>query len=60
MSADRDLERARPRRGFLRVLTPVLKPLFASNHHWVFARGRESLERELARRRAMAATEEQP
>ena len=36
----------------LRPLTPVLAPLYAANHRWAMARGREGLERELARRRA--------
>ena len=37
----------------LRPLTPVLAPLYAANHRWAMARGREGLERELARRRAV-------
>ena len=36
----------------LRPLTPVLAPLYAANHRWAMARGREGLERALARRRA--------
>jgi hypothetical protein len=36
----------------LRPLTPVLRPVYAWNHRWAMARGREGLERELVRRRA--------
>lgn len=36
----------------LKLLSPVMKPIFRSNHYWAMARGRESLERELQRRRA--------
>jgi hypothetical protein len=35
-----------------KLLSPLLRPLFASNHHWAMARGEESLRLELARRRA--------
>lgn len=35
----------------LRYLSFLLKPVFAANHRWAMERGRESLERELARRR---------
>jgi uncharacterized protein YndB with AHSA1/START domain len=31
-------------RPLLRVLTPVLRPLFRSNHNWAVARAREGLE----------------
>lgn len=40
----------------LRLLTPVLKPLFAWNHDWAMAKGEVALARELARRRASAIT----
>jgi quercetin dioxygenase-like cupin family protein len=40
-------------RRFLRVLTPVLKPVFRWNHNWAIARAREGLE-PYARRRAAA------
>ena len=36
----------------LRLLSPVLKPIFEANHRWAMARGEESLRLELARRRA--------
>lgn len=35
----------------LKPLTPLLRPLYAANHRWAMARGRESLELELVRRR---------
>jgi hypothetical protein len=31
-------------RPFLRVLTPVLRPLFCWNHAWAITRAREGLE----------------
>jgi hypothetical protein len=40
------------RKPLLRVLSPLLKPLFRANHHWAMARGEESLRLELLRRRA--------
>ena len=36
----------------LRLLSFLLKPVFAANHRWAMARGLESLKLELARRRA--------
>jgi hypothetical protein len=36
----------------LRLLSPVLKPLFSANHRWAMAKGAESLKLELARRHA--------
>jgi len=41
-------------RGFIRVLTPVLRPLFRWNHNWAIARAMEGLE-PYARRSAAAA-----
>jgi len=38
------------RKPLLRWLSPLLKPVFAANHHWAMARGEESLMREIARR----------
>ena len=35
----------------LKPLTPLLRPLYAANHRWAMARGREGLIRELERRR---------
>ncbi|WP_127529898.1 SRPBCC family protein [Paenibacillus kobensis] len=35
----------------LKYLSPMLKPVFRSNHYWAMARGREGLEREMERRR---------
>ena len=43
--------RVRAEKPLLRLLSPLLKPLFAANHRWAMARGDESLHRELARRR---------
>jgi hypothetical protein len=37
----------------LRLLSPVLKPLFSANHRWAMAKGAESLKLELARRHAV-------
>jgi len=41
----------------LRYGTFVMRPLFAANHRWAMARGQESLELELRRRRARTAAE---
>ncbi|HEX8141384.1 MAG TPA: hypothetical protein VF553_02240 [Pyrinomonadaceae bacterium] len=41
----------------IRALSSLLKPIFASNHHWTMRRGEESLKLELARRRALTAEE---
>jgi hypothetical protein len=45
--------RLRVEKRLLRRLLFLLKPLFAWNHRWAMARGRESLDRELVRRRAL-------
>jgi hypothetical protein len=37
---------------YLRIGSYFLRPIFAANHRWAMARGGESLERELARRRS--------
>jgi hypothetical protein len=42
----------------LRYFSFILKPLFATNHHWTMARGLESLQRELARRHPAGAAEQ--
>ncbi len=39
-------------RPLFRILSPVLKPLFAWNHRWAMARGEAGLRRELVRRRS--------
>lgn len=39
----------------LRVLSPLLRPVFATNHRWAMNRGEESLKLELTRRRAGSA-----
>ena len=39
-------------KGVLRNLSAVMKPIFSANHHWAMARGEESLQLEIARRRA--------
>jgi hypothetical protein len=36
----------------LRVLSPLLRPVFGANHRWAMARGEESVALELRRRRA--------
>lgn len=37
----------------LRLLSGLLKPIFAANHHWAMARGEESLKLEIRRRHAV-------
>ena len=41
----------------LRVGTPVFRPIFAANHRWAMARGEQSLDLELRRRRARTDAE---
>jgi hypothetical protein len=41
----------------IRALSFLLKPIFASNHHWTMRRGEESLKLELQRRRAPTPAE---
>jgi hypothetical protein len=41
----------RAEKPLLRLLSPLLKPIFAMNHHWAMARGEESLHLELLRQR---------
>jgi uncharacterized protein YndB with AHSA1/START domain len=41
----------------LKLLTPLLKPVFSANHRWAMARGEESLKLELARRQARTDAE---
>jgi hypothetical protein len=36
----------------LKLLSPVMKPIFAANHHWAMRMGEESLRLEVARRHA--------
>jgi hypothetical protein len=43
----------------LRIGTPLFRPIFAANHRWAMARGEESLELELRRRRANTDAERQ-
>lgn len=49
--------RIRAQKPLLRVMTPVLRPIFSANHHWAMARGEESLRLELLRRRARTPEE---
>ena len=35
------------RKGLVRHLTPVLRPLFAWNHNWVMGQGESALKRRL-------------
>ncbi|HEX8178135.1 MAG TPA: hypothetical protein VF525_01190 [Pyrinomonadaceae bacterium] len=44
--------RIRARKPLLNALSFLLKPIFAFNHRWAMARGAESLQLELLRRRA--------
>jgi hypothetical protein len=44
-------------KALLRVGTPIFRPIFAANHRWAMARGEESLELELRRRRATTEAE---
>jgi hypothetical protein len=39
----------------LRRLSWLLRPAFSANHHWAMARGEESLQLEIRRRRALTA-----
>ncbi|MCA8879766.1 MAG: hypothetical protein KDA73_07370 [Rhodobacteraceae bacterium] len=39
----------------LKVMAPLLWPVYSANHRWAMARGREGLEREIRRRRAGVA-----
>ncbi len=36
----------------LKLLTPLLRPIFSANHHWAMRKGEESLRLELLRRKA--------
>ena len=41
----------------LKLLTPILKPVFSANHRWAMARGEQSLRLELVRRRCRTEAE---
>lgn len=41
----------------LRKLTPVLRPVFALNHHWAMRMGQKSLRLEIRRRQAVTEAE---
>jgi hypothetical protein len=49
--------RIRADKPLLKLLSPLLKPLFAANHRWAMARGEESLKLELAHLRARTIEE---
>lgn len=49
--------RIRANKSIIRRLSFLLKPIFASNHHWTMRRGEESLKLELARRHAATPAE---
>lgn len=49
--------RIRAEKPLLRLLSPLLKPIFSFNHRWAMERGEESLRLELARRRATSPEE---
>ncbi len=44
-------------KGLLKHLSFIMKPIFGANHEWAMARGQESLQLELRRRRATTQTE---
>jgi hypothetical protein len=43
--------RIQAEKPMLKYLSFLLKPVFSANHRWAMARGEESLQREIARRR---------
>ncbi|MCO6479986.1 MAG: SRPBCC family protein [Phaeodactylibacter sp.] len=43
----------------LKILTPLLRPLFSANHHWAMRMGEKSLKLELMRRNAKTEAERQ-
>lgn len=47
----------RAEKPILKRLTFILRPIFSWNHHWAMETGRQSLELELARRRAKTDAE---
>ncbi|MCC6613119.1 MAG: polyketide cyclase [Anaerolineae bacterium] len=47
----------RAEKPLLKTLTPLLRPIFSANHRWAMAMGLQSLELELARRRARTEEE---
>ena len=47
----------RAEKPLLRFFSFLLKPLFSANHHWAMAKGEESMQLELARRRAVTPEE---
>jgi hypothetical protein len=49
--------RIRADKPLLRMLSLLMKPVFAANHRWAMARGEESLTFELARRHARTSQE---
>lgn len=49
--------RIRAEKPLLRWLSPLLRPLFAANHHWAMRRGEQSLRLELQRQRAATTAE---
>jgi hypothetical protein len=42
--------RIKAEKPLLRILSPIMKPVFGANHRWAMARGEESLQIELDRR----------
>jgi hypothetical protein len=49
--------RIRADKPLLRYGSPIFRPIFGANHRWAMARGEESLNLELRRRRARTADE---
>lgn len=47
--------RVQANKPLVRWLALLLRPLIVRNHRWAMARGRQSVDRELARRRALRA-----
>ena len=49
--------RIKAEKPLLRYGSPVLRPFFAANHRWAMAKGLESLELEVRRRRGESVPE---
>jgi hypothetical protein len=47
--------RIRAEKPFLKLMTPLLRPIFSANHLWAMRKGEESIRLELMRRQAKSA-----
>lgn len=47
--------RIRAEKPFLKLMTPLLRPIFSANHLWAMRKGEESIRLELLRRQAKSA-----